>query len=48
VEVVPIVHNASVNVDISSSGSNGLKELRMIPHKSRCHTSNGPSIDAVF
>ncbi|CAN6212326.1 unnamed protein product [Urochloa humidicola] len=46
VEVAPLVQDSCVNVD--SSSSNEIMELRMIPHKSRYHTSSGTSIDAVF
>ncbi|XP_052150289.1 uncharacterized protein LOC127768702 [Oryza glaberrima] len=49
VEVVPRVPNANVNSNSSGSvSSNGISELRMIPHKSRCHTSNGTIVHTVF
>uniref|UniRef100_A0A0D9Z220 DUF1618 domain-containing protein n=1 Tax=Oryza glumipatula TaxID=40148 RepID=A0A0D9Z220_9ORYZ len=49
VEVVPRVPNANVNSNSSGSvSSNGISELQMIPHKSRCHTSNGTIVHTVF
>jgi hypothetical protein len=45
VEVVPHVRDFNGN---ANKGGNGKVELQMIPHKSKCHTYNGSTIDAVF
>ncbi|RLN04474.1 hypothetical protein C2845_PM13G22030 [Panicum miliaceum] len=45
VEVVP--HVRDFNGD-ANKGGNGKVELQMTPHKSKCHTYNGSTIDAVF
>uniref|UniRef100_A0A0D9Y834 Uncharacterized protein n=1 Tax=Oryza glumipatula TaxID=40148 RepID=A0A0D9Y834_9ORYZ len=45
VKVVPHVGDANAN---ANKGSNGKVQLQMIPHISKCYTSNATTIDAVF